>query len=222
MPQRGLSWAMLGPDQIEVCMTWLDALGWTGSALLVWSLLQARQLRFRALNLVACLVLIAFNWALGVWPQAAMNIVLAGINVWFLHRLLARRHDERHYQVVPVRADDEFLDYVLRTHGEDIARFNPEFRREGAPDRSAYVVMSDDVVVGVVLVRALDDTTAQVELDYVTKPFRDFTPAEFVYRSSHLFSDRGYRRVVTLPDEDDSYYTRLGFTKTGGRYVLDL
>src|SRR4051794_8848833 len=62
-------------------MTWLDVLGWIGSAVLVWSLLQARQLRFRALNLAACVILIAFNWALGVWPQAAMNVVLAGINI---------------------------------------------------------------------------------------------------------------------------------------------
>ena len=203
-------------------MTWLDALGWVGSALLVWSLLQARQLRFRALNLVACFVLIAFNWALGVWPQVAMNFVLAGINLWFLRRLLATRHDERHYQVVQVGPDDDFLDYVLRTHAEDIARFNPEFRRDGGPGRSAYVVLSDDVVVGVVLVRAVDATTAQVELDYVTKPYRDFTPAEFVYRSSHLFADRGFHRVVTPPNDDDAYYTRLGFTKAGDRYVLDL
>lgn len=204
-------------------MTWLDALGWIGSAVLVGSLLQARQLRFRTLNLVACFVLIAFNWALGVWPQVAMNVVLAGINAWFLYRLLTTRHDERHYQVVPVKTDDEFLDHVLRSHAEDIARFNPQFGPAGGPDRSAYVVMSDDVVVGVVLVRALDPTTAQVELDYVTKPYRDFTPAEFVYRASHLFSDRGFRRVVTRPGEDDdAYYTRLGFTKTGERYVLDL
>ena len=204
-------------------MTWLDALGWIGSALLIWSLLQARQLRFRALNLLACLVLIAFNGALGVWPQVAMNVVLAGINVWFLYRLLATRHDQRHYQVVQVGPDDDFLEYVLRTHEEDIARFNPEFRREGGPDRSAYIVLSDDVVVGVVLVRALDATTAQVELDYVTKPYRDFTPAEFVYRSSHLFANQGFQRVVTPPDGDhDPYYGRLGFTKVGERYVLEV
>lgn len=203
-------------------MTWLDALGWIGSALLVWSLLQARQLRFRALNFVACLVLIAFNWALGVWPQVAMNIVLAGINVWFLHRLLATRHDERHYQVVQVGADDDFLEHLLRTHAEDIASFNPDFRREGGPDRLAYVVLSDDVVVGVVLMRALDATTAQVELDYVTKPYRDFTPAEFVYRSSRLFADRGFRRVVSPPSGDDAYYSRLGFARAGESYVLEL
>jgi hypothetical protein len=83
-------------------------------------------------------------------------------------------------------------------------------------------VLSDDVVVGVVLVRALDATTAQVELDYVTKPYRDFTPAEFVYRSSHLFAEHGFHRVVTGPNDDPSYYSRFGFTKAGERYVLEL
>ena len=40
---------------------WLDLLGWGGSALLVFSLLQTRVLRFRVLNLLACVVLVVFN-----------------------------------------------------------------------------------------------------------------------------------------------------------------
>jgi hypothetical protein len=203
-------------------MGWLDALGWVGSALLVWSLLQSRQLRLRALNLVACLVLIAFNAALGVWPQAAMNVVLAGINLFFLYRLVTTRHDQRTYQVVQVRTDDDFLEYLLRVHEADIARFNPGFRWAGGPDKSAYVVLSGDSVVGVVLVRAVDATTAQVELDYVTKPYRDFTPGEFVYRSSHLFTSRGFHRVLTPPGQVEPYYGRIGFAKAGESYVLEL
>ena len=42
-------------------MSWLDALGWAGSALLIFSLLQARVLRFRVLNLIASTVLTVFN-----------------------------------------------------------------------------------------------------------------------------------------------------------------
>ena len=63
-------------------MIWVQALGWAGSALLVFSLLQARVLRFRVLNLIACVILIAFNASLQIWPMVAMNVVLAGINVW--------------------------------------------------------------------------------------------------------------------------------------------
>ncbi|NUR27652.1 MAG: hypothetical protein HOV83_17720 [Catenulispora sp.] len=202
-------------------MSWLDVLGWAASAVLVWSLLQASQLRFRAFNLLGCLVLIAFNWALGVWPQVGLNVVLGVINVYFLYRLLSTRHDDRQYQVVPVRDDDTFLDYVLRVHGDDIRRFNPAFRRETGPDRHAYLVMTGDALVGVVLVRAVDEQTAQVELDYVTKPYRDFTPGEFVYRSSHLFTDRGFRRVVSPPGTVAPYYDRIGFKPAGESFVLE-
>ena len=202
-------------------MTWLDIVGWVGSGLLVWSLLQSRLLRLRALNLVGCLVLIGYNTAVRVWPMVGLNVVLAGINIWYLAQMLATRHDERTYQVVQVGTDDDFLAYVLRTHAADIARFNPgfTFSKEG---RSAYLVLRGDDLVGVVLVRAVDGTTAQVELDYVTQRFRDFTPGEFVYRRSHLFTDRGFRRVLTPPGMVAPYYGRLGFRPAGDSYLLEL
>jgi hypothetical protein len=202
-------------------MTWLDIVGWVGSGLLVWSLLQSRLLRLRALNLVGCLVLIGYNTAVRVWPMVGLNVVLAGINIWYLAQMLATRHDERTYQVVEVGTDDDFLAYVLRTHAADIARFNPgfTFSKEG---RSAYLVLRGDDLVGVVLVRAVDGTTAQVELDYVTQRFRDFTPGEFVYRRSHLFTDRGFRRVLTPPGMVAPYYGRLGFRPSGDSYLLEL
>ena len=51
-------------------MNWLDLIGWAGSALLVWSLLQTRILRLRVYNLIGCFVLIFFNAAIQVWPKA--------------------------------------------------------------------------------------------------------------------------------------------------------
>ncbi|MBO4209940.1 hypothetical protein [Micromonospora echinofusca] len=204
-------------------MNWLDIIGWAGSALLVWSLLQARILRLRALNLLGCLVLIGYNAALAVWPMVGLNVVLAVINVWYLRGMLATRHDETTYQVVEVGTDDGFLAHTLRVHAADIERFNPRFAWGGGPaDRSAFLVVRADEVVGVVLAHAEANATAQIDLDYVTQRFRDFTPGEFVYRRSHLFTDRGFRRVVSPPGMVAPYYSRLGFRPEGDSYVLDL
>jgi hypothetical protein len=201
---------------------WLDVIGWAGSALLVWSLLQTRVLRLRALNLLGCLVLIGYNAAIAVWPMVGLNVVLAAINLWYLRGMLATRHDERAYQVVEVGVDDQFLAHVLRTHAADIARFNPGFRWDAHTERrSAFLVLRADEVVGVVLAHAEGDVV-QVDLDYVTRRFRDFTPGEFVYRRSRLFTDRGFRRVVSPPGMVAPYYHRLGFRPQGGSYVLDL
>jgi hypothetical protein len=204
-------------------VSWLDALGWGGSALLIYSLMQARVLRFRVLNTVGCVVLIVFNALLGVWPMVGMNVVLAGINLWFIRKLLAERHDETAYDVLEVGMDDAYLRHFLRVHGDDIRRFFPALDRSApGPGRSAFLVERGDETVGVVLVRDAGDGVAQVEVDYVTQRFRDFTPGEFVYRRSGLFRDRGFRRVLSPPGMVGPYYDRLGFRRTGDTYALDL
>lgn len=62
----------------------LEAVGWAGSALLVFSLLQRDMKRLRVLNLIACVVLIGYNGWIGVWPMFAMNAALALINTYYL------------------------------------------------------------------------------------------------------------------------------------------
>jgi hypothetical protein len=204
-------------------MSWVQALGWAGSALLVFSILQARVLRFRVLNLLACLILVVFNAILQIWPMVAMNVVLSAINVWFIRRLLSDRSDERAYEVLEVAADDTYLRHFLRVHATDIARFFPRFG-EAAPggDRTAYLVQKGNETVGVVVVRDAGDGVAQVDLDYVTPRFRDFSPGEFVYRSSGLFTRRGFRRIVTPPGMVNPYYERLGFTRAGDSWTAEL
>lgn len=201
---------------------WLDILGWGGSALLVYSLLQSRVLRFRVLNLAACVILVAFNAFVGVWPMVGMNAVLCAINVWFIVRLLRDRHDDEAFEVLEVRGDDQYLRHVLRVHGSDILRFNPDFVHDpSAPGQDAFLVQRGDETVGVVLLRA-EGETAHVLLDYVTPRYRDFSPGEFVWRRSGMLSDRGYRRVVTSPSMVAPYYDRLGFQRDGASWVLAL
>ncbi len=204
-------------------MTWLDALGWAGSALLVFSLAQARVLRFRVLNLAACLILVVFNWLLGIWPMVAMNVVLSAINLWFIRSLVSHRHDADVFEVLEVGPNDEYLRHVLRVHEADILKFQPDLVWDGAEaGRSAYLVQRGDETVGVVLIRDAGEGTAQIELDYVTPRFRDFSPGEFVWRRSGLLKEDGYTRVVSPRDMVGPYYDKVGFQREGDVFVLDL
>ncbi len=155
--------------------------------------------------------------------MVAMNIVLCAINLWFIRTLLAQRHDEVAYQVLEVGSSDVWLQHVLAEHREDIAGHFPGFSWQGGADeRDAFLVTRGDETVGVVVVRDAGDGVAQVELDYVTPRFRDFTPGEFVYRRSGLFRDRGFRTVLTPPDMVKPYYDRLGLRREGASYALDV
>jgi hypothetical protein len=203
---------------------WLDLLGWGGSALLVTSLLQTRVLRFRFLNLVACSILVTFNALLAIWPMVAMNIVLFLINLWFIVKLLRDRHDEAAFEVLEMKPDDTYLRYVLRMNAADIASFQPDFDPTTigtTPGSTAYLVQKGAETVGVVVLE-MEGDTAYVRLDYVTPRYRDFSPGEFVWRSSGLLVAKGLHRVVTPPKMVDAYYGDLGFHREGGSYVLDL
>jgi hypothetical protein len=199
---------------------WLDIVGWAGSALLVFSLLQARVLRFRVLNTIACVVLVFFNAMIGVWPMVAMNVVLAAINLWFIAQLMRQRHDEAAFDVLRVGTDDDYLRHVLTTHGDDIRRFQPDFTGPDADDH-AFIVIKGDETVGVVLVHA-DGDVARLVLDYVTPKYRDFTPGEFVWRRSGMLNGLGFSQVVTPPNMVGAYYDKVGFRGSGTGYVLDL
>ena len=200
---------------------WLDLFGWAGSALLIVSLLQARVLRFRVLNLTAGLMLVAFNAMLGVWPMVAMNLATSAINVWFILRMVRERHDEAAFRVLAVRSDNEYLAHVLSVHRADVLRYQPDFSWDSLPrqDRHPFLILKGDETVGVVIMRIADDV-AHVELDYVTRRYRDFSPGEFVWRQSGVLRDLGIARVVTSPTMLDPYYERVGFRREGESYVL--
>jgi hypothetical protein len=205
-------------------MPWLDIIGWAGSVLLIYSVMQARVLRFRVLNLGASAILAGFNGALQIWPMVAMNIALCGINLWHIRALVATRHDQDTYDVLEVGPRDEYLRHVLRVHGADIVKYQPDFTWDGTAEGSvAFLVQRGDETAGVVLVHDAGDGVARVVLDYVTPRFRDFSPGEFVWRRSNVLRDRGFRTVVTPERMVAPYYERLGFVPLpNGAFQLPL
>lgn len=204
---------------------WLQVLGWTGSALLVVSLLQSRVLRLRQLNLVAACLLVVFNASLGVWPMVATNVVIAAINVWQLSRLLRTRHDPTTYAALPIGAGEPYLRHVLDAHGADIARFNPQLDWDPhSAGAFAFLVLRGAETVGVVLARDAGGGVAEIDLDYVVPRYRDFTPGEFVYQRSGLFTERGFRRLLAPAQmrEADDYLAGVGFVHDAGSGRLRL
>ena len=180
---------------------WLDLLGWAGSALLIVSLLQARVLRFRVLNLIAGLMLVAFN-------AAARGVADGGDE----HRHRARSTSGSSHAAAraPRRGGLPGARRCGRTTSTSRTCCACTGRRAAVParlrlgrrphqDRHPFLIVRGDETVGVVIMRVDGDEVAHVELDYVTRRYRDFSPGEFVWRQSGVLRDLGIRRVVTSP-----------------------
>lgn len=65
----------------------IETLGWVGSVLLVVSLAQPRIQRLHSLNIVAAVLLVAYNAFIGADSGIALNIGVIAVNVWRLVRL---------------------------------------------------------------------------------------------------------------------------------------
>jgi len=171
---------------------------------------------------VAAVSLKENNALVGVWPMVAMNVVLAGINIFFIVRMLRERDDDQAYAVLPVHEDDAYLTHFLGVHRADIDTFFRDFSAGSDTGRSTYLVQHGDETAGVIVVRDEGDGVAQVELDYVTPRFRDFSPGEFVFRRSGMLRERGFTQVLTPSGMVAPYYERVGFARHDDRYRLDL
>lgn len=205
--------------------TILEAIGWIGSALIVISLMQARVLRFRWMNMFGSIIATFYNAALGIWPFVAMNAVIAVISAYWLRRLYREAQEPGGYQALLLPPDDPFLQHLLEVHAEDISAHQPDFAPQSAdPQRSVLLVVRGDEAVGVVAVHDAGGGQGVVELDWVKPRFRDFTAGQFVYRDSGALPAAGFSRVTVTPHAatDTEYLRKTGFHREDDRWVRDL
>ena len=154
----------------------VEVLGWVGSALLVYSVLQTRILRLRLFNGVASAPLVIFNAAIAVWPMVALNVTLTAINAFYIVRLLRGRHDSHIFEVVEISPDEAYLKHLLHDFNADIQHFNPGFSSDDAAQTDLnFLIHTRAETVGLVLARNAGDGSAQVDLDYVGPRYQGFT-----------------------------------------------
>lgn len=201
-------------------MLWWETVGWVGSLLVVVSLVVPSVRRFRVLNLSGSLVATAYNLAFGIWPYAAMNAVIAVIDVYWLARL--RSQGARSYRVLEVDARGELVRDFLTRHRAQVLRAHPSLPDVLSPGARALLTLHEDEVVGLFVCEP-HGCQARVLVDFVTERFRDLKPGRALY-SSPVVRAGGLERMVVEAGEvgDAAYFRKQGFVERDGRLVLDL
>jgi hypothetical protein len=224
----------------------VSALGWAGSALLVYSVLQSRMLRLRVLNLAASAALVVFNAVIGVWPMVAMNVALCLINAWFMIGLLRQRQGGTAFEWVDAAPDGPFVGRFLARHRADVAHFFPaalNLRAALEPAGAATtldlatalcaLVLHGDVTVGLVVAVAgahgahpqgTANGTWRLLVDYVIPGYRDYTAGSLIYSGAGPFIARGADRVVAGPElaTVQTYLGHAGFVRADEGWVRAL
>lgn len=201
-------------------MNWLEAFGWTGSVLVVLSLVVARATRFRWLNLIGCVIAAAYNLILGIWPYLAMNVAICAVNIYWLRRLrrTANPTNTGHsYRLLHVGADDPYLSDLLDRHSEEVRRYYPSFTSVSrSPESSAYLALAGDQVAGLVLTHQSNEGI-QIELDYALPGHRDLSLGRFLYAEGGLAEADTARQFWTPTGPSEEYFSSVGFQRDADR-----
>lgn len=200
-------------------MPWWEIIGWTGSALVVISLIVPSVRRFRRMNLAGSLIATVYNIVFGIWPYAAMNAIITVIDSYWLYKL--RTEDSRHYRVTPVDSASALVaDFVTR-HEQSISQAYPGFESGQLEGARAFITLHEDEIIGL-FAYSVDGGEGLIRLDFVTDRFRDLKPGKTLYADSTIVTE-GVERLVIAADatSDPSYFVSQGFSLINERLVRD-
>ncbi|MEZ5274407.1 MAG: hypothetical protein R2694_19275 [Ilumatobacteraceae bacterium] len=199
-----------------------ELVGYLASILVVVSLAMTSVVRLRMVSLVGSVVFVVYGLLIGAprsWaPTSPSPRSICG-------SLRAELGGRRNLGATVVAADSPFLCDFLRYHLDDIHRFQPSFEvPTDAADVLAMVLMRDGFPAGAFIGRR-DGDQLWVELDYVTKPYRDSQISQWLFgKGAAVFRRNGVSRLISRPgtERHAPYLERAGFIRCGDRYELDL
>lgn len=192
----------------------LELLGYAASVLVAISLTMRSILRLRIINFVGSLTFAVYGWLIGAIPVAAVNLFIAGINIFYLRELLRSREG---FRLLEVPAPSEYLRLFLDHHAAEIRRFTP-----GAPasdGAGVSVMILRDLVPAGLLMGDVEGDELRVRVDFVIPQFRDFKVGRYLFEErADFFRERGIREIVSAPGsrEHERYLKRMGFRRVGG------
>ena len=189
--------------------TWIEAVGYLGSALVLVSFLMSSVVKLRVVNTVGSLIFAVYALIIRSYPTAVMNLCLVCINIFFLWKL---RHRDPSYRLLSLRPGEGYVQDFLYRWAEDIAQCFPGRRPEEREPNRVYMVFHGEEPAGILLGRE-EDGVLDVALDYSTPAYRDCSVGGFLLenlpRPLHI-------RYGDAEEAHLAYLRRLGFTEKEG------
>ena len=194
----------------------LELIGYTGSLLVIVSMLMTSVVKLRIINTIGSVIFCGYAIAIHSYPTAAMQVCLIIINIINLYKL---NNTKKEYSAVEAKADDAFIAHFLSVNSEDIRKFFPDFAAPAADDK-IFLITCEHIPAGIFI--AEDNSGAlKVKLDYTTPAYRDCSAGKFLY--SHL-QKIGIKKISaeTKIPAHEKYLNKMGFSHDGDSFTKNL
>jgi hypothetical protein len=196
----------------------IEAIGYTGSALVLVSFLMVSVVKLRIVNSIGSIIFTIYAFIIKSYPTAIMNLCLVLINVYYLIKMSNTGENARAYDLVKASTDDSLFKYLINRQHDDILKFFPGIPLEFTGEDTAYVVCHDGTPVGVLVGESSQNGNLNILLDYSIPEYRDFSIAQ--YLMTRLKSEGFTTLTYNGPDEHHrDYLEKTGFTKNIDGYI---
>lgn len=194
-------------------ISWQEWIGYLGSVLVAFSLTMSSIKKLRWYNLVGATVFAFYGFMIGALPVALLNLFIVITNIFYLFRMYSHRDD---FKLIRVDSSDAYLTYFLKYHQKEIVQFFPDFNSEtwNKTDNSFTVLLIRNATVAGVFSGVINDGVLSVNIDFVTAPYRDLKPGQFIYNQNReFFADAGIKRFKAYSKSEihKSYLLKMGF-----------
>ena len=196
----------------------IEAIGYTGSALVLVSFLMVSVVKLRIVNTIGSVIFTIYAFIIHSYPTAIMNLCLVMINIYYLVKMSNTSKNAREYDLVKVSPDDSMLRYTVERQKEDIEKFFPGTTEKVENSNTAFMVCYKGAPGGVVVGNKDAENSVDILIDYCLPEYRDFSIGKFLYAN---LQGQGINSVTfSGPDTyHQEYLNKNEFTKSGDRYL---
>ncbi len=207
-------------------ISYLEWLGYLSSIIVAISLTMSSIIKLRVLNLIGGIAFTFYGFLIGSLPVGLLNLFMIGVNVFYLIKIYS--HKEA-FKLLKINLSDSYLNYYLDFNKNDIKQFFPSFTllnlAENKNNLLTFCLLRNELIAGV-FIGIKNETSLTVVLDYVSAPYRDLKPGEFLYQQNNvLLKEYEINRIEISTDNEQhiKYLRKMNFKfKQNGLYVLAL
>ncbi|MCB0282717.1 MAG: hypothetical protein H6627_04750 [Calditrichae bacterium] len=195
-------------------MTFLEIIGYCGSALIALSLMMKSMVRLRWINLLGASTFATYGFLIGAYPVLALNSFITMIDVIYLFQIYYKKD---FFEIFPVQTlHTSFLKRFIEFHDKDIRYFFPDINYDNIENPFVFFILRNMLPVGLFIGESKGLGILEIKLDYVIPNYRDLKTASYLYkkRRDH-FLHNAFREleIFTSVAEHIKFVKRIGFNQ---------
>lgn len=192
-----------------------EIIGYVASVFTVVSLLMAKVLRLRIINLVACILWGVYGILIEANAVIATNAILMLVNIYFIIQLLTSKEL---FNLVEVQKDAAYLEQFLSFYDQEIRKIYPDFTYDMNRNIRIFFAFRNLIAAGIFIIEVKNETDLYLLLEFTVPGYQDFKISKYVYTAESpvikMAQSKGFERVyseIPVASKQRKYLESMGY-----------